>query len=71
MGAYNALNACFKQGMIKGELKSNLMFGVKLPKSSTFILKKIEFLEQDEVDKLYNLALTWERQWLPHLVLLA
>jgi len=48
--AYNAINACFKFGIIKGKVSKNPCVGVVLPKNLKRKVSDIRFFEQAEID---------------------
>ena len=48
--AYNAINACFKLGIIKGDVIKNPCVGVSLPKNLRRKVSDIRFFEQSEID---------------------
>jgi site-specific recombinase XerD len=50
--AYDAINPCFKLGIIKEEIKRNPCLGVKLPKQLERRKNNIRFFTQDEADKI-------------------
>ena len=52
--AYDALNPCFKLGIIKGEIAKNPCLGVKLPKRLERKKSDIRFFTQEEVDMICN-----------------
>ena len=50
---YNALNACIKTGVIRGELLRNPCLGVSLPKALSRVTpQKIKFYTEDEIEKI-------------------
>ena len=51
--AYNAINSCFKLGIIKGDIVKNPCVGVRLPKNLER-KNKVRFLSQDEYELVCN-----------------
>jgi len=50
--AYDAINPCFKLGIIKKEVQENPCLGVKLPKRLVRRKNDIRFFTQDEVERI-------------------
>lgn len=50
--AYDALNACFKLGILKSELVKNPCAGVVLPSNSKKSMSDIRFFDDDEIKKI-------------------
>ena len=50
--AYDALNACFKLGLIKGDIIKNPCLGVVLPKNMKKNMNKIEFFNDEDIEKI-------------------
>lgn len=58
--AYNAVNACFTNGLQRQKVKVNPCYGVILPNSKLFKKKQIQFFTQEEAASLVSHALsTW------------
>lgn len=55
--AYDAVNDCFRTGVIKKDITSNPALGVELPAKSKFGEKQIKFYTIDEIPKIYRSAL--------------
>ena len=56
--AYDALNPCFKLGIIKGEISKNPCLGVKLPKRLERKKSDIRFFTQEEADMICKECVT-------------
>ena len=50
--AYNAVNACFKLGVIKGDVTNNPCLGARLPKNIERKQKDIRFFTPHEIEKI-------------------
>lgn len=55
--AYEAVNACFKLGVIQKTVKSNPALGVTIPSKKLFPAKKIHFYTKEEVQQLIEQAM--------------
>ena len=56
--AYDAVNACFKRGLILKQVSHNPCLGVVLPSTSQFTSKKIHFFTEDEASKIVTACLS-------------
>lgn len=55
--AFDAVNDCFRTGVVKKSVASNPALGVELPAKSKFGEKQIKFYKIDEIPKIYRSAL--------------
>lgn len=56
--AYDAVNECFRTGLIARQVTFNPALGVSVPKKDKFEDSEIKFFTEDEVLKLYEAALS-------------
>ena len=56
--AYDAVNACFNNGLHRQKVKSNPCYGVSIPSQKLFKKKQIPYYTQEEANKIVTQALS-------------